>query len=128
MPRLTYHPKHPDDPETTSTHGVSFEKGKSVDVAQATYDALKDNPWFKGGSGAQDTADNALAGGGEPSTLPSGINVAYPPGSGDKYPGAEFVKTSDGMVPAEEASDEDGANVPFADEAPKRRGRPPKAD
>jgi len=127
MPRLTYHPKHPDDPEHTSTHGHSFEAGKSVEVSQATYDALKSNPWFKGGSGAQDAADAALSGGGEPSSRPSGLDVAYPPGSGDKYPGAEFVKTSDGMVSADDASDEDGANVPF-EEAPKRRGRPRNAD
>jgi len=125
MPKLTYHPKHPDDPENTSTHGVSFEKGKATEVSQATYDKLKDNPWFKGGSAAKEAAETALSGG-EPSARPSGLDVAYPPGVGDKYPGAEFVKTSDGMVPGDEASDEDGANVPFADKP--RRGRPRNAD
>lgn len=127
MPRLTYRPKHPDDPEHTSTHGHSFEAGRSVEVSQATYDKLKDNPWFKGGAAAQDAADAAMSGG-DPEARPSGLDVAYPPGVGSKYPGAEYVKTSDGMVPADGASDEDGANVPFSEDAPKRRGRPPKAD
>lgn len=121
MPKLTYTPQTPDDPENVTTHSVSFEKGKAVTVSDAVYEKLKDNPWFQGSKGKE--AAEAAMSGGEPESRPSGIDVAYPPGSGDKYPGAEYVKTSDGMVPGDEASDVDGANV--VEDEPKRRGRPP---
>ncbi len=129
MPKLTYRAQAPDDPTFTQVGSHRFEHGKAVEVDDATYERLSKNPWFKGGKAAREQAEDAAsAGAGEGLNRDSAINLAPPPGSGSKYPGYELVATGDGLVPAEEASDVDGANVAEGegDDAPKRRGRPPK--
>ncbi|KMO35448.1 hypothetical protein VQ02_17345 [Methylobacterium variabile] len=111
MPKLTYKALRPDDPVFTRVGSYSFENGKAVDVDQETYDNLKDNPWFGGGS-ASDRKDAAAAAGatmapGPDSGIDSSVMPAYPPGGGMKY-APEAVKTEAGMVPADDAdTDED---------------------
>lgn len=111
MPKLTYKALGPDDPVFTRVGSYSFEHGKGVSVDQATYDRLKDNPWFGGGS-ATDRRDAAAGLGatmapGPDSGIDSSIMPAYPPGGGMKY-SPETVKTEAGMVPADDAdTDED---------------------
>lgn len=127
MPRLTYRAQTPSDPSSTTVGPFRFEDGEAVNVDQATYDRLSTNPWFTGGKSAREEAEGLQAGRRGGAREDSSVNVAYPPGSGAKYPGADYVTTSDGLVPAGEASLVDGANTTDDEgEEPKRRGRPPK--
>lgn len=116
--KLTYRALTNDDPDTTTTHGVSFEAGKSTEVPDHVYEALKDNPWFSGSKDAQEQAavSPSVGDGAQPD---SSVNVAYPPGVGSKtHP--DLVKTGEGMVaPDSQSAQESGNEV-----AQRARGRP----
>lgn len=121
--KLTYRAQHPDDPTFTQVGSYRFEHGKAVEVDEATFDRLSENPWFSGDKKARERAESQSFGG-EGATRDSAINLAPPPGSGMKYPGEGLVATGDGLVPAEDASLVDGANtVEDEGDEPKRRGR-----
>lgn len=126
--KITYKAMTPDDPKSTRVGSRAFEHGKAVEVDDATYDKLIQNPWFSGDKKAAEGL--TMAGGvgpGPDSGIDSSVMVAYPPGSGMKY-APEHVTTEDGMVPADQASDVDGANVLEEPEAaPRGRGRPRSA-
>lgn len=94
MPKLTYTPRLPDDPESTSAHGVQFEKGKAVEVSETVAAALKENPWFN--KAVEPPPPNPAVGEVRPD---SSIDVRYPPGVGMKTT-PDVVQTTEGMVPA----------------------------
>jgi hypothetical protein len=121
--KLTYKPMSDFDPETTQVGPHRFEKGKAVEVPDEVYDRLSRNPWFSGDKKAAERLTQAgnLAPGPD-SGIDSSVMPANPPGSGMKY-SPDTVMSDEGMVPASDASDVDGANV-LADEGDKpRRGR-----
>jgi hypothetical protein len=111
MPKVTYKPRHPDDPEETTTLGHTFTKGKAVDVPDNVAAKLKANPWFMQSGvsdrAASEAAADAMAGD-VGARLDSSVDVAYPPGGGMKY-SPEVVKTEEGNVPAAEAPARTGA-------------------
>ncbi len=123
MPKLTYKPKTADDPPFVTVGSHRFEANKGLDVSDETHARLKNNPWFSGGREAKERAEELSQGGsnvvgqGE-----SAINLSPPPGSGMKTDPGGVVATGEGLVPVEDASDVDGANVVEEKDA-ARKGR-----
>lgn len=120
MPKLTYRPKSHEDPETTSTHGYHFEKGKAVEVSDQAYAKLKNNPWFQGGKAAEEQAASMSAASvGDGTPVSSALEPQYPPGSGSKY-APDYAKVSEGIVAPDSAEATNAGN----DVAKRGPGRP----
>lgn len=119
MPKLTYKPLTADDPSFTSVGSYRFEANKAVEVPDAVYDKLSQNPWF---SGDKKRAERLTAGGGispgPSSGIDSSVMPANPPGSGMKY-GEDTAMTAQGIVPSADVTEADMADNATTVEDPK---------
>lgn len=117
--KITYKPMTDTDPQSTQVGPHRFEAGKAVEVPDAVYEKLSQNPWFKGDRKA---AEALTTGGGlspgPSSGIDSSVMPANPPGSGMKY-GEDTAMTAQGMVPSDDVTDADMADNATTVEDPK---------
>lgn len=117
--RITYKPMTESDPQSTQVGPHRFEAGKAVEVPDAVYEKLSQNPWFKGDKQA---AERLTTGGGVSAGPSSGIDssvlVAPPPGSGMKYSETSAM-TAAGLVATDAVSDTDLVDNANSVEDPK---------
>lgn len=117
--KLTYKPMSDFDPRTTQVGTHRFEAGKAVEVPDAVYDRLSQNPWFTGDKKAAERLTSGSGVSPGPSSgIDSSVMPAYPPGSGMKYD-PETAMTADGMLPAADLTDAHMADNATTVEDPK---------